>query len=356
MVYCKINLENNVNAVYKPGDRLKGTIELFLQQPIKIRGFYFVLLGRAKCHWTEGRDHFKGENFYLNSKTYLFGGPNAEAREVDKGTHRFGFSRELPSLIPGSFESPIGYIKYHIEAFLDVPSDINEKFLSPFKVVRNDNLNNDPSLSREETKWFELSCVGSEPLLIDLSLPQSGYIPGEEITLTVKIDNQSNYLMTRCILYLKKIIKYKSDRKTKKIEILLTSKESSKGVPPKSSVELIESVIVPEGVEFSNSKYCDVIQISYLLTFEVISPSVSGDIKITFPLTIGAIPLAIGTFQPLRTRHSQPSVPRLATIQRNNQNSVAAANRYEDPPPSFEEAIRNCPRSSAPLYYEEDFS
>lgn len=155
-------------------------------------GLHFTVYGAAECHWTETREHttgtgndrkttretihFNGKDVYLNTRTYLFGGPGSEAREYPSGTHRYDFTSPLPESIPASMDASLGSIRYHVKAVLDVPWSIDDEFKVAFTVVRHDNLNNFPDLRlacrSEEIKTFCCCCCQSDPLIATVTLPQ----------------------------------------------------------------------------------------------------------------------------------------------------------------------------------------
>lgn len=140
--------------------------------------------------------HFAGKDLYLNTKSYLLGSSDGETIEtLARGTHKFEFSFQLPSELPASFETSHGHINYHIETGLDSPWGFDEKFKTEFTVVRCDDLNLSPELvlqtESEEIKNFCRLFCKSKPLVMTVSLPQTGYVPGETIKVSIKYVNHS---------------------------------------------------------------------------------------------------------------------------------------------------------------------
>lgn len=191
-------------------------------------GLYFLVYGVAKCHWTESKtetnglgenrrsitkiNHFKGKDIYLNSKTYLIGSEGGGSIEVSTGTHRYDFSCPLPDQLPASFEAAFGYVRYSIEAVLDIPWSVDKQFKLQFTVFRHDDLNEFPDLktvsSNEEIKHFCCLFRQSEPLMITVSLPYTGFVPGQNIPITICYLNKTSVDVLRTKIILKRIISY----------------------------------------------------------------------------------------------------------------------------------------------------
>lgn len=191
-------------------------------------GFYFNVYGAAKCHWTESRTvtsgsgrnrttrtettHFNGKDVYLNSRTYLFGADGADAMVIPSGTHRYDFACQLPPQLPASFEASYGSIRYKIEAVLDVPWSFDKEFNLQFTVVRIDDLNFHPELKipskAEEVKRFCCLFCESEPLMMTVTIPYTGYTPGQNIHVTIMYNNKSDVEITTTKIFLKRIIQF----------------------------------------------------------------------------------------------------------------------------------------------------
>lgn len=139
---------------------------------------------------------FDGKEAYLNSKVYLFGHSGAEAIELPTGTHKYGLSFQIPPLVPASLEACHGNVRYHVEAVLDVPWGFDKECIVGFKVLRNEDLNHYPELKfatrNEEIKHFCFLCRNSEPFIMTVTLPYSGFVPGQDIPITIKYDNKSD--------------------------------------------------------------------------------------------------------------------------------------------------------------------
>lgn len=82
---------------------------------------------------------------------------------------------------------------------------------------------------------------------------------------------------------------YTPERKTKyeKENIVDTYAE---GVRGSTRITIEKDLIIPLNVNSSNEGYCKVVQISYEVIVEAITPALLGNVVIIIPITIGAVP------------------------------------------------------------------
>lgn len=157
--------------------------------------------------------HFRGSQVYLNSRVYLFGASGASPIEVQSGTHRYNFSCLLPSQLPSSFEGSDGHIRYSVEAVLDVPWFFDKTYQVQFTVVRVDDLNLHPELKipshSEEIKRFCCCFCESEPLIVTVVIPYTGYTPGQNIHFTITYNNKSNVQILSTKICLKRTVEFR---------------------------------------------------------------------------------------------------------------------------------------------------
>jgi hypothetical protein len=156
--------------------------------------------------------HYHSEEVYLNTKTYLMGFQGKQAEQIPAGTHRFTFEALLPDNIPASFKGSYGKIEYNVEACLDVPWRFDKKYKVIFIVGGNDNLNEQPDLKipMENEKFTRFCCLfcKSDPLTVTVTIPRGGFIPDEEIPVTINYVNTSDVKVDRTKIELKQIVNF----------------------------------------------------------------------------------------------------------------------------------------------------
>lgn len=263
------------------------------------------------CKWTESSGSgsnrrsttYHGEEKYLNSITYLFGSKDGETMEVQTGIHTYNFVCQLPGPIPYSVEGEYGYVRYKVDANLDIPWAFDLHSEKVFTVVRYEDLNHFPELrlpcQYEEIKVFCCLFCKSDPLIVKVRLPKSGFGLGEKIPVNVELMNRSSTDVSHTTFTLKRVDHFNCQspsEKTKEIKEEV-SEARGRGAKGGETVTFEEFIEIPQLLMISNNRYCKVFQITYelKLTAETEGLSVSPDIHI--PITIGTVALSDG-FQP----------------------------------------------------------
>jgi Arrestin (or S-antigen), N-terminal domain/Arrestin (or S-antigen), C-terminal domain len=278
-------------------------------------GLYFLVYGAAECHWTErqrtssgflsDRDrnrthtvHYKGEEVYLNQRTYLFGHPGADAVEVQQGTHRYDFACQLPPMLPASFEASLGHIRYKVKAVLDIPWGFDKEFNLQLTIIRHDDLNLNPALKMpsysERIQSFGccLFC-NSAPVMMSVVLPYSGFVPGQVVPVTITYKNRSTTDINSTRLSLIRHTRFNSH--TPEYKTRFDSEKMVKyqaGGCRRGEEQIINcELTLPMTMLKSNSTFCRVVQISYEVIIEGVTGGCSKNLRMSIPIEIGSIPL-----------------------------------------------------------------
>lgn len=282
------------------------------------KGFYILISGTAKCHWTEsetrevgtGNDRrsetytvsYDGKEVFINSKTYLFGFQGAEAIQIAAGSYKYNFAVDLPKLIPGSLSGEHGSIDYKIEAVLDIPWRFDKEVKKSFTVVRHDNLNDHADLKiplkQEEVKTFCCFFCQSGPCIITTTIPFGGYAVGQGIPIRIEYANRSNTEIESTFVKLKRTYSYTSSTPHSKTKTDTTKLvEFTVGGARKGQTNIIDCIMnIPPTAVNSNSRYCRVFQVSYFLEIVGVVGGCHSNPKIILPIQIGSV--GIGDFSP----------------------------------------------------------
>lgn len=270
-----------------------------------------IVEGEAACKWTEssgtGNNRrstvYHGEEKYLNSVTYLFGSKDGENMEVVAGIHTYNFTCLLPVPIPYSLEGKHGHVRYKVDVNLDIPWAFDLTAEKPFTVVRHEDLNVYPELRMpiefEEITAFCCWCCKSDPLIIKICIPKTGFALGEKIPLKVELVNKSSMDVTHTTFTLKRVEKFNSRspfEKTKVIKEEVVEKKS-KGVKGGDTATFEEFVEIPQILSTSNDKLCKVFQVTYELKFKIEADGMSVSPDANIPITIGSVALQNDGYQ-----------------------------------------------------------
>jgi hypothetical protein len=298
-------------------------------------GLYFTIHGKAKAHWTETRTrtsgsgknrrthtetvHFNGEDRYLNQKTYLYGNEGASASELASGTYRYSFECLLPDLIPASFEATYGNIRYNIKAVMDIPWRFDKEYELQFTVVRHDDLNEFPELKiatqDEKIKTFCCMCCESEPFIMTVTVPYTGFARGQNIPIVVRLDNKSDVEIMAINISLVRFFRFTSDTPHSKSRCETEKMVSicTEGVGEAKSKTIEKMLVIPGIMLSSNERYCRVVQVFYVVKVEAISSGCHNNPELTIPITIGTVPLNFNNNESQAIHPSAPLAP-LPTI------------------------------------------
>lgn len=270
-------------------------------------GLYFIVHGVAQSHWAETRTktsgslnvrkntaekiQFKGEQVYLNQKTWLFGGKGCDLVEMDIGTYKYEFECHLPSMLPSSLEIAHGHIRYKVKAVLGFPQ-AEKEFSSSFQVVRSLDSKECSEiqlpLKFETVESFGFLYWASMPLILTVALPCSGFIPGETVPISIKYNNQSKNEVLQTAIVFRRIIQYTSfnpEQKTKS-EVQRIFESTFEGVGGVEERSMEKSFVLPTKLLESNSQYCNVIQIRYELKVKAKLKLWHKNIELVIPIKI----------------------------------------------------------------------
>lgn len=164
------------------------------------------------------------------SRLFAFSNKSGKKKlsELAAGRHTFNFMFLLAEGAPSSVELNNAHIRYRIRVICDRPWKFDLKYEFAFTVIRPINLNLDPQLKmpmqHDEVKTFCCLFCKSNPILITVSIPQTGFVVGQAIPIKVSINNQTSYEIRHVEFIITKYFTYTSQTpycKTKFDEVRL---------------------------------------------------------------------------------------------------------------------------------------
>lgn len=216
--------------------------------------------------------------------------------EFAAGLHKFNFSCQLPPQLPTSFESKYGHIRYQVKVEMERPWKFDIKYCFAFTVLKVLDLNYESPalrspLKNEVTKNFFFG-LGSKTLFVSAEILSSGYVAGQFVTISVKINNESNVDVEEIKFSLKKFIHYNSQsprRKTRE-RVEMAAETRHAGVPGKSKGNIEAQLVIP-AVPPTNIAFCSVIQVSYEIHVQAKVGGIHRSPLLRLPITLGTVPL-----------------------------------------------------------------
>lgn len=304
---------DNPTGTYYCGQTVTGRVLLGLNSPKKIRGIEIKFKGEANVAWTETessrRDdgtteehtiNFRGNEQYFCIGYYLVGGSQDDFI-LPEGEHSYPFSTLLPPALPSSFEGTHGHIRYTVKVKIDRPWKFDHETKTAFTVLCPVDLNTNETamipVKQELEKKFCCWCCESGPLTLVFTVPVSGYVSGQDIPVTIEIDNASNVTVRDVICKLKKLITFisKEPYGSKREEAITVGEIVFDGVLPNGSNTATRFLKVPP-VPPSALDNCSIIDLSYYMKVVAEVDGCHANLKTSTPIIIGTIPLV--SYQP----------------------------------------------------------
>lgn len=284
---------------------------------------------------------YAGREDYLNQTTYLFGSQTGnDSIEMQAGVTSYSFACMLPLQLPSSFEGKHGNIRYNCKAVLDRPWKTDKEYRLSFTVIKTEDLNLISSSlfipsKTEIVRNFYCCCFKSKPFYMSASIPFSGYVPGQKIEVTIKMNNQSNVDVEGTKVSLERNTQYISQTPRKKIksENLSVKEIYGTGMRAAGSGEFKISLTVPP-LAPTMTKSCRVITSTYQLKILAKVTGAHKNPHLNIPITIGTIPF----------RAAAPNYEAIMNSSIASSSShPSAPPAFDMPPPSYEEATRIVP-------------
>lgn len=360
-IICQILFHNNVHGVYYAGQTISGQVTLSTDKVYQIKAIRLKVKGYAETHWTESKtdsnnkstsESFNGFEKYLSSKVYLIGSSTSNEMSLAPGTYTFNFAREIPLHCPSSFEGFHGRIRYMVDVNIVQPWKYDSLFTRPFTVVQVMNLHTYESVSKipvmaKSEKTFGVWPFRSEPLSLELTLPQNGFVPGQLVPLTVLVGNDSNIKVTELKVSLAMMVTYYCDSKMDtNSERCSLVKMKSDGVM-RNSRRLYDFQLLVPSTPPTCYDLCRIIKIGYQI--EVVAKVKGMHINgtLVMPVTICGVPITPQMPQNLPVTPTAPQAPdeRALVLLENEGACAPAAPAYPWPedgsmaPPSYAEAM-----------------
>ncbi|TMW47662.1 hypothetical protein DOY81_007261 [Sarcophaga bullata] len=305
VVTCTIEFDQNVTGCYFAGQMVSGTITLKCEKSTEVNAILLSISGYASTLWSERsfftKHMYQGREDYLSTNSYLMGSEHGLSKStIAAGVHNFNFACQLPQDCPSSYEGQHGHIRYTVKVGLVRPWKFDINFKRGFTVLRMTDLNFEspqiriPSNSEAYRSFLCGPCT-TEPIKMELKIPQAGYVPGQSIPVQALIINNSNIAVSEVRFALIMIVRYISQNPTHhNVQRISVSKIQSDGVLRNCTRSLRDLIHVP-ATPPTCLHACGIIQIHYQVEMEVVMKSFQKTQTITIPVIIGNIPLANNT-------------------------------------------------------------
>ncbi|RLU22498.1 hypothetical protein DMN91_004776 [Ooceraea biroi] len=254
---------------------------------------------------------------------------------IPAGLNRYPFHIQIPLNIPCSFEHKYGYIRYTIKAIIDRPWRFDHECKAAFTVITIYDLNAHRerciSLHDEVCKNFYTLCCFDGTMNVEITIPTTGFVPGQYIEVTLGLRNNNNIVQRVCAK-LEQFLQFhaKGDfhiSSTTKRDKSIVAGMQKMGPFDQNAVINLQIYVPP--IPPSDLEFCSIIQLRYFLYIILEVSGLHLNISKEYPIVIGTLPL-----------RPDPSAPMISSPPLTSTDFQSTSNE-PDPlgfaPPSYEE-------------------
>lgn len=299
----KVDLKFLLDSVeHCTGSIVQGTLMVTVEKPHKCHSVVVLLSGGAKVQWSETyrdgdndrTDYYSSSEPYIQEQRTVWIEENSPTGELPIGQHYFPFSFQLPQNTPPSYEGMHGHIRYELEARLvhvgltsvfkssrSIKVPLHVKELLPEAEMQR-RYGRPVTVSRSKNLKVVLFKAGSVSTTV--SIPRTGFSPGEVIPINVHVNNQSSRdLGVSSTLSRKDIFTSSCNNKNRNTKWIARTREYP--VRPNASATYEDkSLRIPVDAQ-STISTSSIINVGYILTVKIFIPW-SFDIDMQIPIGI----------------------------------------------------------------------
>ncbi len=285
-----------------PGAIVHGRLMVSVDKPKKYNNIVVKLWGGAEVHWTETRGrlenrrtvHYRNAVTYIDVQAIVWEPEDSPTRDLPAGEHCFPFSFQLPVNTLSSFEGACGQVRYKVEARV-LQSGVINSILKSKHVVKADlavkggtptdslGVYNEPK-AVDDSRRLNFLCFKFGSISARVSVPRTGFSPGETIPVTVSVSNQSSREL-RVASALHRGDTFTAKGGKRKLVISPISRAAISIVRPGMVTSYEEtSLTIPTNVQVT-MRNCSIISVEYILAAKVFIPRCSN-VVLKIPVVI----------------------------------------------------------------------
>ncbi|XP_050561983.1 arrestin domain-containing protein 2-like [Spodoptera frugiperda] len=298
-VSCEILIARTEDDVFKPGDLVTGTIKYYIDEPTKFEGISMNFLGNGNCWWTKtegGAINVGNSETYVNQSICFYTGKSGEELS---GTYEYPFQFLLPINIPSSYKDGNCVIAYKIIVTF-VRTTRREQFEAEIPVQGYVTTSvQEPMLFGLQKKLFPV--FTDSKIALRGELENVAVTPGENVNLTIKINNDSNneiFVRTELI----KCFTLMSNHGETSANIILVPNTTTGSNIEKNSEQSIKCA-VPTFVNLFSIQNSNIVKGEYKVRVTIEMPFPYKDATVDVPVVIGKIIGGVIAPDPMKNEH-----------------------------------------------------
>ncbi|XP_061393219.1 arrestin domain-containing protein 2 [Musca vetustissima] len=314
LISCCLQLENS-SVSYRPGEVIKGLAVFNVNgsSAILIKALSIQFSGYASCKWEKEqaknkknakpkpKEYYVNREDYVFTKNYLLGSEEANPTAITPGIYNYNFMVQIPINAPSSFNGAWGSIVYELQAHADYITNLDCLCCSVITVEQLKDLRcwapamqNPNEKSQREPKSFLK--FWRNPLQVYANIPQSGYVPGECISVHIKVANHGHLKLKDITSKLNRIVTYKGSWKEKKSQetrevTAIACNVYSMFGQNSSDIQHIQQLVVPKTVPTLEFSECNCISVTYEVEVSVSAQRKLRSVCAILPIVVGSVSL-----------------------------------------------------------------
>ncbi|XP_050325858.1 arrestin domain-containing protein 17 [Bactrocera neohumeralis] len=381
---CEVHLDNP-KRIYEPGDKLTGHVLLTMEVRLIIKAFAIKYTGFAEVKWErilppkkvkkinqqneseqpsdigppieQCIEVYNNREDFLSNVNYFVGSEEATGRIIERGTYTYPFCVALPQSCPSSFESANGHIRYMVEVFIDHKNKREVWYTQQLQVLKPLDLRRYPEIAEkpgdvlveENMSWHFFK----HPLKMCVNLPQFGYVPGEELSIHVSIENSDKLRLHELTYELQQICCVTAAHghkktKTKYFHITLAKAMHKFCGPRERNEQHLQTFFWPQTVPNTDPADCQCLQIGYELSVQLSTSNAKRSLQAKIPIVVGTISLRA----PEEVRQLSGTKQTAVSAMRSMENLPMKCSEFDMPPtrePQDCFAVATAPEPESPI-------
>ncbi|XP_073819342.1 arrestin domain-containing protein 17 [Musca autumnalis] len=313
LVSCCLQLERSSDS-YRPGEVIKGLAVFNVNgsSAILIKALSIQFAGYAICKWekeqpkkkkakSETKQYYVNREDYVFTKNYLLGSEDANPSTLTPGMYNYSFMVQVPMNAPSSFNGAWGSIVYELQVHADYISNVDCLCSSIIRVEQLKDLRRwAPTMQNksENEKRERKPCLKfwRNPLQVYVSIPQCGYVPGECISVHIKVRNPGHLKLKDITSKLNRIVTYrgswreKKTAQTQEITAIACNIYSMFG-QNSSDIQHLQQLVVPATVPTFEFLECKCISVSYEVEVTICAQRKLRSVCAVIPIIVGSVSL-----------------------------------------------------------------
>ena len=278
-------------GTYDTGSAVRGDAVLDVSEPKSYKQISVRFVGKTRVSWELSafdmstiRTKISDEEYFVNDAAILWSKEQSLDGKLAPGQYRWPFSFHIPHDAPPTFEGKSGNISYSLVATIKtgrIRHDRHVKLSIPVKQVV---IISDPHLFQPRCKEVQkrvcCCCCASGAVVLNVTVPKTGFCIGKKLTLHASIENGSNQRL-KLKAFINKQTLYSAKGRHRRHESVIVIRNSDQ-IAARSTQEWDPSITIPE----TDIVHCRFIKMSFTLTVSAIFTAASA-LTLSMPITLG---------------------------------------------------------------------